>query len=169
MKIIAATTADIETLVALVNSAYRGEVSKKGWTTEADLLDGKRTDATAMQQLLQTENAVILTCRNEDDMVLGCVYLLKKNQSLYLGMLTVAPHLQAQGIGKFLLSAAEEFAVARNCFCITMTVISVRVELIAWYNRHGFVATGATQPFPNDPAFGLPRQPLEFIVMEKLL
>jgi GNAT superfamily N-acetyltransferase len=83
-------------------------------------------------------------------------------------MLTVNPELQGWGIGKRLLSAAEAHARQVGCIAITMTVISVRSELIAWYERHGYRATGETEPFPTDPAFGLPKQPLHFIVMEKL-
>ncbi|MBV9988450.1 MAG: GNAT family N-acetyltransferase, partial [Chitinophagaceae bacterium] len=87
----------------------------------------------------------------------------------YLGMLTVSPALQAKGIGKQLLKAAETYAEAHGCTAITMTVISVRHELIAWYERHGYRFTGERKPFPADAAFGLPKQDLEFIVMEKPL
>ncbi|MEK7199822.1 MAG: GNAT family N-acetyltransferase, partial [Bacteroidota bacterium] len=87
----------------------------------------------------------------------------------YLGMLTVNPLLQAQGIGKQLLLAAEAYARQNNCNGITMTVIAVRHELIAWYERHGYRPTGETEPFPADPVFGLPKQVLYFIVMEKAI
>lgn len=82
-------------------------------------------------------------------------------------MLTVSPELQAKGIGKQLLAAAESMAKSEGCKTIQMTVISVRKELIAWYERHGYAATGETAPFPTDPKFGLPKQSLAFIVLEK--
>ena len=84
-------------------------------------------------------------------------------------MLTVAPQLQANGIGKLLLTAAENYAKENNFESIIMTVISVRTELIAWYERRGYLNTGQTKPFPNDANFGIPKQELKFIVMEKKL
>lgn len=163
-----ATEQDIPALNILVNSAYRGESSKKGWTTEADLLGGIRTDEDALRTMLQNPNVTILTYK-QGGQLLGCVYLEKKGQNMYLGMLTVAPDAQANGIGKHLLAVAEQAALEQQCRAITMTVIAVRHELIAWYERRGYRATGERKPFPADPSFGLPKQSLEFIVMEKTL
>ena len=167
MNISKATQQDIPELVILINSAYRGESSKKGWTTEADLLGGIRTDADSLQQMISKENAVILKFCNEDNAIEGSVYLEKKNNKMYLGMLTVSPMLQAKGIGKKLLFTAEEYAREQNCSAMQMTVISVRNELINWYERHGYYKTGETQPFPDDEKFGIQKQPLQFVVMEK--
>ncbi len=161
------TEKDITALDLLVNSAYRGESSKKGWTTEADLLDGLRTNPDSLKQMINDPDAVILKYNNESGSILACVYLKKKASKLYLGMLTVSPELQGQGIGKHLLASAEDHAKRTGCKEITMTVISVRSELIAWYERHGYIATGETEPFPADPEFGLPKTPIHFIVMEK--
>lgn len=164
----AATEADISALSALVNGAYRGESSKKGWTTEADLLDGIRTDEAGLEAMLQNPVETILTYKDADRL-LGCVALEKKGAELYLGMLTVLPELQTAGIGKKLLAAAEKLAQEQQCQTITITVITARHELIAWYERRGFRATGEKKPFPDDPRFGLPKQRLEFIVMKKEL
>jgi len=158
---------DIPALNKLINSAYRGEAAKKGWTTEADLLDGVRTDEDALKVLLETPGAVMLTARNDGKDITGCVYLEKQPDSFYLGMLTVSPLLQAAGIGKQLLYAAEDYVRQQGYHSINMSVISVRHELIAWYQRHGYAVTGETKPFPANPAFGIPRQPLEFIIMKK--
>jgi ribosomal protein S18 acetylase RimI-like enzyme len=153
----------------LVNSAYRGESSRQGWTTEADLLDGTRTDAAAIAELMTNPETTVLKYL-EDDKILGCVELRKENGKLYLGMLTVRPHLQGKGIGKELLKAAEAEAKGQNCSSIFMTVISVRQELIDWYLRHGYQLTGQKKPFAfNDPRFGQPKQKLEFVVLEKKL
>ena len=160
---------DAPALNRLVNSAYRGDSSRKGWTTEADLLGGIRTDEEGIEAMLQNSAATILKYE-EDGELLGCVYLEKKEDSLYLGMLTVSPDAQANGIGKQLLAAAERLAVEQQCRAVTMTVITVRHELIAWYQRRGYQPTGETKPFPMDDArFGLPTRHLEFIVMEKVL
>ncbi|MFD2934033.1 GNAT family N-acetyltransferase [Spirosoma flavum] len=166
--IIPATEEDIPALDKLVNSAYRGDSSRKGWTTEADLLDGIRTSEVSLRAMFLNPNTLILKYQ-EADRLLGCVYLEIKGDDLYLGMLTVSPDVQTNGIGKQLLLAAEQVAIDRKCRAVTMTVITQRHELIAWYKRRGYQATGETQPFPNDPRFGIPKQPLEFIVMEKIL
>lgn len=165
--IAAATIEDVPQLVQLVNGAYRGAYSKKGWTTEADLLDGMRTNHSIMEELVQKTDAVILKHSNKGGVITGCVYLQKEQTNLYLGMLTVLPEMQASGIGKKLLQASEAFAIQQQCTAILMTVISVRYELIDWYRRRGYYPTGATEPFPNDPRFGIPRQPLEFVILKK--
>jgi ribosomal protein S18 acetylase RimI-like enzyme len=85
-------------------------------------------------------------------------------------MLTVSPALQNSGIGKQLLQAAEAYARTQQCTSVVMSVISVRHELIQWYERHGYKKTGATKPFPaDDRRFGIPKQFLEFSIMEKPL
>ena len=167
MNIIAATEKDIPELVVLINSAYRGEASKKGWTTEADLLVGVRTDEENLQQLINDHNATILKCVNDQQQLVGSVYLQKQNDLLYLGMLTVKPELQGFGIGKKLLQASELYARNNGCILITMTVISVREELIGWYERYGYKRTGRKKPFPTGTEFGIPKQPLEMLVLEK--
>lgn len=167
--IVSSTSNDIPALVRLVNSAYRGEGSKKGWTTEADLLDGTRTDEANLSDLMSDPKAVILKCSNGNEEIIACVYLQKQQGRLYLGMLSVSPDIQGGGIGKALLAAADEHATKNNCSSVFMTVISVRHELIAWYERHGYVKTGEKKPFPTGEKFGIQKQPLELIVLEKML
>jgi ribosomal protein S18 acetylase RimI-like enzyme len=167
LNILKATLQDIPDLVALINSAYRGESSKKGWTTEADLLTGKRIDIPKLTQMIQRQQATMLKY-NEDNSIIGCVYLEKSDSKMYLGMLTVSPTRQAQGIGKKLLSASEDYAREHHCFAMQMKVISVRTELIDWYERHGYYKTGEKVPFLSD-INEVPGQPLEFLILEKQL
>ena len=165
-----ATTEDIDALELLVNSAYRGETSKKGWTTEADLLDGIRIDKERLEEIIRNSDSVILKMIDEDGIITGCVNLQKKQDSMFLGMLTVKPGAQGSGLGKRLMQEAEEYARLQGCSRMVMTVISVRSELIAWYERRGYHLTGEKKPFPsNDPRFGMPKIELEFAVMEKQL
>lgn len=165
-----ATISDIAALEQLVNSAYRGEASQQGWTTEAHLLKGnKRTDATALEALLNEPQSVILIGKGTEKELYGCVYLRLQGEDVYLGMLSVSPTLQGGGIGKRLISAAEDYARAKQCKGIIMTVISVRHELIAWYEKLGYLLTGRTEPFPEDDRFGTPTQPLEFVVLRKAI
>jgi ribosomal protein S18 acetylase RimI-like enzyme len=120
--------------------------------------------------MMDKPGAVILIYRGETNAITGCVYLQQQDKKLYLGMLTVSPDLQAAGIGGRLLAAAEAHAKQSGCSSVTMTVISIRHELIAWYERHGYQKTGETKPFPSDdPSFGIPKQALEFIVMNKII
>lgn len=162
-----ATIKDIPFLLYLVNSAYRGEPARKGWTHEADLIDGdKRIDENSLKEMIQNPNAVVLKYVESDEL-LGCVHLEKQHHQLYLGMLCVLPQKQAHGIGKKLLKASEQFAKQNHFNTIVMTVISIRNELIAWYEKHGYKKTGATKPFPDDGKFGNPKQSINFIVLKK--
>lgn len=165
--ILSASEADAKALDKLVNSAYRGESSKQGWTSEADLLDGTRINEEAIKELLQRPDTTILLCKEENEL-LGCVELRKDNQKLYLGMLSVKPNSQRKGIGKKLLMEAEVYAMGIGCIKIYMTVISIRKELIDWYVRHGYELTGEKKPFIlPDIRWGIPKQELEFVVLEK--
>ena len=168
-EILTATAKDAPELNILVNSAYRGDSSRQGWTTEADLIDGTRTDAAVIEETINKPGCTILKYV-KDGQILGCVELHNEKEKLYLGMLTVRPHLQGKGIGKDLLKASEEEAKKQKCKSIFMTVISVRKELIDWYIRQGYVNTGERKPFAfDDPRFGQPKKPLEFVVLEKVV
>lgn len=163
-----ATIEDIPQLVALLNSAYRGEDSKKGWTTEADLIAGEqRTDATSVTQVLNQPGSVILKYTDEKKQIIGTVNLQEHDRGLYLGMFAVSPILQGGGIGKQLLKAADEYAKNVGAATIYMSVVSVRKELIDWYKRHGYAETGERKPFVEDDITGKHLQPLEFITLEK--
>lgn len=164
-----ATEADIPHLNVLINSAYRGESSKKGWTTEANILEGLRTTETELLATIQNPTNTLFKF-TEHNKILGCVLLVAKEQEMYLGMLTVAPELQNSGIGRKLLLQAETHARALELSKIVMTVISVRTELIAWYVRNGYVETGVREPFPaSEVHIPISTEPLEFLVLEKKL
>jgi ribosomal protein S18 acetylase RimI-like enzyme len=168
-----ATDADLEAIAALVNSAYRGDSSRAGWTTEADYLEGQRTDAERLREgLAATPGAVMLTLRDDNDAPLGSVWLEPRGADVwYLGMFAVRPDLQARGLGRILLAASEQFVTARGARRMRISVIQLREPLIAWYERRGFRATGETVPFPyGDPRNGIPLRPdLQLLVFEKPL
>ncbi len=169
MNIIAATLADVPELVKLINSAYRGESSRQGWTTEADMIEGTRIDSESLEQQISDPHTVILKNTTDEGSITGCVYLQKRGNKLYLGMLTVSPALQAKGLGKQLLNAAEEYAASINCNIITMTVITDRTKLLEWYERRGYSKTGETVPLIIPEKFGRLKKPLDMFLMEKVV
>jgi GNAT superfamily N-acetyltransferase len=167
-QITIADESDIPSVVALLNISYRGDESRKGWTTEADLIEGEnRTSHENLSDVMREPGSVMLTYKDESGNLQGCVNLKKNDESLYLGMFSVSPVLQGGGIGKRILLAAEEYALNQGCRSIYMHVISLRSELIAWYKRKGYEETGVVFPFKEDGLTGKHLRPLEFIVLEK--
>jgi ribosomal protein S18 acetylase RimI-like enzyme len=164
--------ADITVLHELVQSAYRGDASRAGWTTEADLLGGQRTDPEVLESIIGGEASRMIVAE-EDGVVVGCCQLERRaGGTAYLGMLAVRPTLQARGVGRAVVTEGER--IARSDWAavrVQMTVISHRSELIAWYERLGYRRTGETAPFPyGDERFGLPLvDDLEFVVLVKTL
>lgn len=161
---------DVGEIVALVESAFRGEASRVGWTTEADLLDGRRTGADEIGAILADPDQRVMLHRDAGGRLLASVVLAREGGTAWLGMLSIRPALQGRGTGRAVLAAAEtwvrrEWTVAR----MRMKVIGQRAELIAWYQRRGYRLTGETAPFfYGDPRFGLPkRDDLYFVVLEK--
>jgi Predicted acetyltransferase len=162
-----ATPDDVTALNHLINSAYRGESAKQGWTHEADLLTGIRTSEKELENIISRKNTFILKY-GDGPIITACVLVEKKADKLYMGMLTVSPGLQGHGIGKKLLKATEETAVKLQCKKIEMTVIDARQELISWYKRHGYNDTGKRMPLPVEIQNAvIPGKNLEFVVMEK--
>lgn len=166
-----AVQTDVVALAALVNVAYRGDSSRAGWTTEADLLGGQRTDPEQLRRAIDQPGQVILMATDAHG-PLACVLLEHRGATCYLGMLTVRPTAQRGGLGAALLAQAEAWAAAEwRVASVTMSVIIQRPELLAWYQRRGYVVTGERMPFPaDDPSFGLPKQDgLAFAVLRKVL
>ena len=166
-----ATTADVPLLVELVTSAYRGESSRSGWTTEADLLEGNRiVPEVLLADIARPRSRILLAER--DGTLLGCAHVAEEDGAGYFGMFAVRPGLQGGGMGRAILAEAERVAGEDWALpLMRMTVIDLRVELIEWYERRGYRRTGQTRPFPaTDPRFGLPlRDDLRFAVLEKEL
>lgn len=167
----AATVADVPELVALVESAYRGDDSRAGWTTEADLLDGQRTDPAGVEAVVKDENSRLLVVECEGETV-ACCQLEHRGTHAYFGMFAVRPTMQGAGLGKVVIAEAERFVRAEwGADEMHMTVIRQRDELIAWYERRGYRRTGRMSPFPyGDERFGIPqRDDLEFELLVKEL
>ena len=167
----AASEADIGRVVALVESAYRGDASRVGWTTEADLLDGRRTGRDDIEAILARERSQLLLAELGGEMI-ACAHVMVEDGAGYFGMFSVDPRRQGGGLGKRVLAEAERIVREEwGCDAMRMTVIDVREELIAFYERRGYARTGIKKPFPyGDARFGLPkRQDLRFEILEKPL
>lgn len=166
-----AIAGDLPALHALIERAYRGDSAKAGWTHEADLLGGQRTDLAALADMT-ADPAQHLLVATTGDALTGCVTVTRRPDGRgYLGLLTVDPALQAAGLGRRLIAAAEDCARDFDATAMEMTVIASRGELIRYYERRGYALTGERRPFPlDDPRFGLPKtRDLEFVVLAKAL
>ena len=167
----AAVADDVESIVALVESAYRGDASRQGWTTEADMLEGQRVDVEGVRVLVGDERARILLAVR-DGVLVACCELRHEGEHAYFGMFSVRPDGQGAGVGRCVLAEAERIAREEwRCRGMRMTVIDIRSELIEWYERRGYARTGEYKPFPyGDERFGIPkRDDLRFEVLYKAL
>jgi ribosomal protein S18 acetylase RimI-like enzyme len=169
-----AAVADITAIVALVESAYRGESGRRGWTTESELLDGRRTDEASVRELMGRPDSCILLAESQlaqgDGRLVASAHVERQGTAGYFGMFAVDPAQQGGGLGRRVLAEAERLAREQwSCGAMRMTVIVQREELIAWYGRRGYRRTGEYQPFPyGDERFGIPRRDdLRFEVLLK--
>ncbi len=162
---------DLGALADFVNAAYRGAFAREGWTHEADLLDGQRTDPALLAEAIVPPSAILLD-RAIDGAISACVQVgVRRPGVSYLGMLAVDPRRQGTGIGRAVVAAVEARAIATGCTAIELTVLNMRVPLIAWYERLGYRRTGAVEPFPyGERRYGEPRRDdLALVVMAKQL
>ncbi|QNH20504.1 N-acetyltransferase [Xanthomonas sp. GW] len=166
-----ATVADIDAISALVTSAYRGDSSRVGWTTEADLLDGNRIDREVLRADILRPRSLVLLAERDGDLI-ACAHIADDDGAGYFGMFSVQPQAQGGGLGKTVLAEAERIAWQEwQLPVMQMTVIDAREELIAFYERRGYRRTGIKKPFPyGDARFGAPkRDDLRFELLEKRL
>ena len=172
VRLTPATEAEHPEIVALTNWAFRGAGEVQSWNVEALIAGERISEATLREDLAASPRAHLLVWRDEDGERLGHVWLEPDaDGAWYLGMLTVRPDRQDQGLGRSLLTASEDFARERGAGHIRMTVVDQRETLIAWYERRGYVRTGETRPFPyDDGRVGTPKVPdLCFVVLERAI
>ncbi|KAI1485843.1 putative acetyltransferase [Biscogniauxia mediterranea] len=166
-----ATPDDASQLQVLVKSAYRGETSRQGWTTEADLLSDDRIDVKGIIAKITSPGTVVLMATDDDGSLVACCEMLKRSAHVaYFGMFAVDPRRQGRGLGRQVLSYIEDFCQRTwGASKLEMNVIWTRDELISWYIRRGFRKTGESKPFPyNELVNGVAlRDDLYFEVLEK--
>lgn len=164
-----AVASDSENLVELIRSAYRGEVSRSGWTSEADFVEGDRIDTDQVLSMIESDDSCLLVLERAEEIV-GCCHLQNRGEgNTYFGTFSVRPTLQGEGLGDHLLSEAErEASAAYGAAELEIAVLGQQKKLIEWYERRGFRRTGDTQPFPTDEKFARPlREGLYFVILKK--
>ncbi|MEK6289793.1 MAG: GNAT family N-acetyltransferase [Paraburkholderia tropica] len=176
VELVPATDDDIPEVVRLTNLAYRGSDgdSAEGWSTREKYLTGDRTTEKLLRNDLSVSpHASLLIWRLEGESgIVGSVWLEPQGDgNWYLGSLAVDPARQNGGLGKKLLSLAEDWVRERGGRHINITVINVRETLIGWYERRGYYDMGEREPFPyGDDRFGVPqRDDLCFVKLQKKL
>ncbi|MGI4834610.1 MAG: GNAT family N-acetyltransferase [Janthinobacterium lividum] len=158
---------DVPGLVVLINRAYRGP-ARRGWTTEADLFDGSRTDEANLRALLRAPYTRLWCCHEPALGLVGCVCLTRPpGEVMHVSLLAVAPEEQTLGVGRYLLLHADLQARHLRCTRLRMSVLAERPDLLEWYARRGYQPTGAIEPFPAGAGAGEPRQPLHLLLLEK--
>ncbi|MBV8972196.1 MAG: GNAT family N-acetyltransferase [Sphingomonadaceae bacterium] len=160
-----ATATDIPRLHELIERAYRGDGARAGWTHEADLLRGPRTDAASIAAIVRVPGRGFLVAE-EAGAIVACVEVSLRGPIAYLGQLAVEPTRQASGLGRAMIAAAEAHARAHGATTMEMTVVDRRTELIAYYGRRGYVPTGEVRPFPPEL---IEDTPLSLVVLARLL
>ncbi|MFZ0340623.1 MAG: GNAT family N-acetyltransferase [Terracidiphilus sp.] len=168
-----AIDAEFPAVVEMMNRAFRGRGDDASWSTEERYIDGTRTSEELLREEMAAHaDASLLLWRAPDNTLLGCVWMQpEENDVWYLGSLTIVPREQKAGLGRRLLAAAEDWAIARGAEEIKMTVVHVRAALLDWYARRGYAPTGETKPFPyGDERYGRPtRDDLCLVVLGKRL
>lgn len=165
------TDKDIPQLLELMETCYRGDEARMGWTHESDIIVGNRTTEALILEEMTVPGANYLKYTNEDGKIVGCVYIIvdAKESKSYVGSLCVHPTIQSKGLGKKLMDAAEELTREAGCTKICMKVLTVRTELIAWYEKLGFKYVGQNIPFPDHFGTSITAVPLELAGWEKQL
>ncbi len=166
-----ATHDDVRAIVALVERTYRGDASRAGWTTEADLLEGQRIDPQGVMESIEGDHSRVVLAHSGTDLV-ACAHIQRRSAIGYFGMFSVDTGHQGSGLGGTVLAECErQLRDDLDCNVVQIIVLKQRVELIGWYQRRDYRLTGERRPFPyGDERFGLPRvADLEFVVLHKSL
>jgi GNAT superfamily N-acetyltransferase len=148
----AATDADVPAITALVNAAF---------AVERRFVDRDRTNVDEIAGMRAKGTFFVLDA--EDGTLLASVYLERRGDRAYLGMLSIQPSQQGRGLGRAMMAAAEAQVRAWGCRGIDIRILSLRTELPPFYLALGFVETGRTDVV-DDP---FTREPYYFILMSK--
>jgi ribosomal protein S18 acetylase RimI-like enzyme len=147
-----ATTRDASAVSVLITLAYR---------VEDFFVHGDRTSADDVRARMQRGEFLML--EDAGGALAGCVYVESLGERGYMGMLSIDPGRQRQGLGARLVAEAEARCAQHGCREMEIEVVNLRAELPAFYHRLGYVASG-TRPFPDPDRL---KMPCHFVVMNK--
>ena len=166
-----AAPSDTEGIVELIRSAYRGDASRQGWTSEADLVEGERIDAEQVLAMIRGQASRMLVLDTDEGVVACCALEDQGSGRAYFGTFAVSPTKQAAGLGRHLITQAErEACQVFGAGVLEIAVLAQQELLVSWYERLGFRRTGEMRPFPADETFARPLlDDLYFVVLEKQL
>jgi GNAT superfamily N-acetyltransferase len=142
---------DIPALVALLNAAF---------AMERDFIDKDRTSVPEIERYMTTGTFFVVD--GDDAVPVSCMYLERRGDRIYLGMLAVNPSRQGSGIGRQMIAAAERHAASLGCGAIDIRIVDRRTELPPFYRALGFVDNG-TEPLVESKL----TKPAHFIRMTK--
>jgi len=153
MRFRLATETDAPSLVALINAAF---------AVERFFIDADRVNLAEVQARFRTGRFLVA---EESGALIACAYLEPRGDRTYLGLLSVDPARQGQGIGSRMMSAAEDQCRAEGTAFMDLRIVNLRSELLSFYCRNGYAESG-TSPFPPEQPTLLP---CHFIHMSKAL
>lgn len=163
-----AELSDIPSLVKLINQSYR-EQQGRSWTTEVEFVKGQRISHEQLEQQLELSNSLLIVAETDSSKIVACIGLNFQDNNVEIGTFCTDPHIQNMKVGRCVLEYAEQFALqkAPELDSAVMYVLDVRSELIAYYERRGYVKTGNEEPYPIDADVGMPLIPIKLIEMKK--
>lgn len=165
-------------LLNLINAAYRTS-DTHSWTNESTLVSGSRISVEMLTTLIeQSQNLNTKDClyvatvhdpETKLENILGCIAVTKFENTIEIGTFAVQPNLQNSGIGKQILTVLESLMIRNhpNVNSFRMWVLDLRIELINFYQRRGYVLTGQSESYPIDAGVGKPLKDLNVLEMIK--
>jgi ribosomal protein S18 acetylase RimI-like enzyme len=148
-----AASSDADKLAILISAAF---------VVEQVAIEGDRIDRAGVERYMGTGKFLLL---EESGVFLGCVYVEKRGDRGYLGLLAVDPAQQNRRLGSKLTHAAEQFFREHGCDGVDLRVISARAELLVFYGKLGYVVTHTSAMPPEVPL----KIPCHFIHLSKSL
>jgi N-acetylglutamate synthase-like GNAT family acetyltransferase len=152
LRVRTAGAADSGAIASLVNQAF---------SVERFFVDGERTDEAEVRELMARGSFL---CAEVDGELVGCVFLERRGERGYFGMLSVSPSRQKAGIGRLLVDRCEAHFRAAGCTAVDIKIVHLRSELPPFYRALGYRETG-TAPFVDDSL----TQAAHFVLMSKPL
>lgn len=155
MQIRFADPSELNIITALINQAF---------LVERFFKPGDRLDEETTGDFFRKGRFLVAEI---DGSIAACVYVEMRGDRAYLGLLSVAPDRQKLGLGRRMVSAAEEFAREMGAHFMDLRIVHLRTELPPIYEKYGYALNG-TEEIPAEMAAEVSR-PCYFLRMTKPL